>query len=136
MQVLIGAKSSNLAGGNILSSQNRKGNYPLGLRVRGTPRANSNWDLAIAWYPPRNKRNVVVSYSVEYQKVPGSTTWTALPTNGNLTRSVLDIAPDAYKVRVRANYGSFSSVWVESQSFNAFINLFFTLNDPYHGLII
>jgi len=136
MEIIIGSTSNNIEGSRVLSSKHRKGLLPIAPRLTARPRTNQNWDIEIEWFPPRNKREVFVDYSIEYQILSGPSAWVPLPETTNLNQFIADALPNAYKARVKANYIGISSEWVETQSINLFINVSFDLTNSFHTLMV
>jgi hypothetical protein len=137
MELVIGPSSSNIEGSRVLSSKHRKGLSPILLRLFAQELPNNNWDIQAEWFPPKTKKFTLVDYSIEYQALSQSTTtWIPLSNTINLSQTISNAPPDAYKARVRANYAGFSSEWVEGQSINLFINVSFDFTNSFHALMV
>ena len=137
MEIIIGSTSNNIEGSRVLSSKQRRGLLPVVLTLTAKERSNNNWDLKAQWFPQKNKREPLIGYSIEYISLgQRNNPWVPLGDTTDLSRAILDVPPDAYKARVRANYLNFSSNWVESQSINLFINLSLDLTNSFHTLMV
>lgn len=141
-KVLIGGKSRDLGKTNILVSKKKGGITPRNLSLAGQLRTNGNWDLQAVWLPPTIDSPAPTGYSIEIQQtviaLPALPVWASLSTTASLTFTFSNFPEGIYKVRVRTEFASGPSEWVESDTVNAFINLSYDLsNSPhFHTLIV
>ena len=124
-RVLIGGRSKNLGGHNLLAGEKRSdGDTPRFVMLGATIEANGEWTLRATWLPPDG--DTPLNYEIELRQTEAPvTTYGNRQTASAQTYSYTGQLDGVYQVRVRANYGEGPSEFIESNIALAFINLSF-----------
>jgi hypothetical protein len=142
--VLVSGRSNNIGGTNILVTKRKNGASIISLEpgrvsVSAEIQSDGRWSVTASWDAPFPLPPLLVGYVIEIQQTLGnSPTWENQQSANDTVSSIVfsNVRDGRYKVRVKAQYSSIDSAWVESPTIDTFVNLSFEfLNVPsFHTL--